>query len=637
MENVQLWNGAPGQRQFFGPVVGRISSHLQRIRLNGGLAESHFELEGDIDYLRAAWQRWPGWEIRFTLGGERMTGLIQRTELRHGRRRLIRSLEDTFNHVRAEYHALGSEESDELLDNGGFEEPAAVDEGVRNPGFETLNVNGLWSDWSLNANGATIASSNISHSGNRSARMTGNGSIGYIFQNVIVRPNRRYRLSFWHRNAGSGGKASFQLFNNKNGGWITVRTTVAVGDTIWRQENFEFTAAADCRRVHLRLFAPLEVGWQAFYDDVSVEEIVYFADWEHEWGAGAIGVTAAAQGGLRAVTLSGGSYLGQRQRVAAGSTYRLEFASKGNGTAAARIAVRDQTNGNDLVALSGTGNSSTSFVAGWIEFVVPDDCGTVEVQLHSPTGSGSGSFDEVSLKRKKLLSYLTESAVDELSAAEFGMREKILVAPLQPYSLEAAEGRRDLFLAAHGRPRTERRLLTTGSSDETRLLISYCGFAESLNWSTAQISEPVTVEQAIRGIAMASEQLRPGLISANGLLVESVTLMPAGRLLERLTALGDGAGGRYRFVVDEEGRLHYMPMSPEPEVYQLGEEFFRSPGGVAGMEPEELRPGVYRDGALAAICGRSAGWLKDDGSFLVEEARVGSAGVELVEGGAGRE
>lgn len=106
--------------------------------------------------------------------------------------------------------------------------------------------------------------------------------------------------------------------------------------------------------------------------------------------------TVSMRGGT-ASTTSTPSYAYQDHTVTAGESYSLSFFSRGDGTVGGYYGVYDVTNAADIIAMTATGNTTTSYALVATTFVVPEGCASVRISVYAPGAFGYAAFDDVCL------------------------------------------------------------------------------------------------------------------------------------------------------------------------------------------------------------------------------------------------
>lgn len=125
-------------------------------------------------------------------------------------------------------------------------------------------------------------------------------------------------------------------------------------------------------------------------------------DWTDNAGGGSIDKESTnINSGSYAVKMVSGSaldtYVYQDITVTAGSMYRLSFYTRGDGTYDGRYWIYDTDNAADIVSVTDTGITGTTYTAVQTRFKAPTGCTTVRIYLYCPdTNTGVSYFDDVS-------------------------------------------------------------------------------------------------------------------------------------------------------------------------------------------------------------------------------------------------
>lgn len=190
-------------------------------------------------------------------------GMICQMDLSLGRVRRRRSLIDqevpVYNAIRASYTASSIAESDELMENGGFE-TASIDTSHT---FETFgNV----------AGDGAIASVGTVHGGAAAARLTAGASANTkIGKTIRAQAETQYRLSFWTRGDGTHA-GRYEIYDVTAGASIVAVTSTGITGTTYTQVNVDFTTPVDCTGVQVWLMCPSTNTGQAYFDDASLKQ-----------------------------------------------------------------------------------------------------------------------------------------------------------------------------------------------------------------------------------------------------------------------------------------------------------------------------------------------------------------------------
>ena len=120
--------------------------------------------------------------------------------------------------------------------------------------------------------------------GNRSLRVFFNGfaepALNTVYQNVVVEPAAKYRLSFWVRteNLKSGGTPQIQVFNANDNRIVAPSEAFPTGTNEWKEYKIEFVAPANAQAVIVgtgRVFCGTNcpIFGTIWYDDFRLERL----------------------------------------------------------------------------------------------------------------------------------------------------------------------------------------------------------------------------------------------------------------------------------------------------------------------------------------------------------------------------
>jgi hypothetical protein len=119
-------------------------------------------------------------------------------------------------------------------------------------------------------------------------------------------------------------------------------------------------------------------------------------------GGDLVEATATVHTGSNAALLTNGnngcSAFQAITTVRPGNTYHLIFWTRGDGAQAGRYNVYDNTNAADIIAITSTGISGTTYTRFSISFVTPVDCVNASIGVRSPAAAGDAYFDDVSVR-----------------------------------------------------------------------------------------------------------------------------------------------------------------------------------------------------------------------------------------------
>lgn len=402
-------------------ITNRLADGFPRsITLEGDL-EGRIVIRGEgaaVGELFDWFDNWIGYHVIERNGGKRTwNGFIYAMELlwRGDRdRRAILGVPDdeaVWNAVRCSYVAPSLLNSPELVTNGGFE---AIGTGIPDTFF----------GWEEFPGTGTIAQNTTNKvSGNASCQLTKGASGDTLVAQYLPAAPGDYHLSFYTRGDGTNA-GRYKIRNETASSDIVATTSTGVTSTSFSKIDVDFTVPSGCRSISIHLVAPSATGGSAGFDDLSLIRVTHarqlignggfegvgmggsdiFSSWYEFAGTGTIAQNTLIKVSGNASCLltrgaTGNTFVVQNQGAQPGD-YRLSFYARGDGTNAGRYMVKNETDATNIIALTSTGITSTSFSQVTVDFTVPDDCESFSVQLWSPSSaSGSAYFDDVSLYR----------------------------------------------------------------------------------------------------------------------------------------------------------------------------------------------------------------------------------------------
>lgn len=212
-----------------------------------------------------------GWELIERWGGAlAFKGRVHTVTVNINGSLIVATLDQVWNAVRSRYNAYVTDESDELLVNGGF---------------ETADPTGayVFEGWGeIGTDGTVTRSGTAMPGGLYSAAVTAGPSTNkQVGTSVRVRPGVTYDWIFWTR--GSGTVAGrYEVRNNADDSSIVALLSTGVTGTTWTQKTVQFTAPAGCNSVSIRLRCPTTNGQTAYFDNASMkayEKTELVTDW----------------------------------------------------------------------------------------------------------------------------------------------------------------------------------------------------------------------------------------------------------------------------------------------------------------------------------------------------------------------
>jgi len=158
-------------------------------------------------------------------------------------------------------------------------------------------------------------------------------------------------------------------------------------------------------RVELGFFGATELLTNGEFETAGAGGADVFGTWVDTASDGAIAAeTTFVHGGSKAAKLTAGATkdtnVAQTTTVVANTLYRLSFYTRGDGTNTGRYSVYDVSNSADIITVTSTGVTGSTYVRVDITFTTPASCTSVRIKLWCPnTKNGIAYFDDVSLMR----------------------------------------------------------------------------------------------------------------------------------------------------------------------------------------------------------------------------------------------
>ena len=144
-----------------------------------------------------------------------------------------------------------------------------------------------------------------------------------------------------------------------------------------------------------------------------------WANWTENAGTGTLtNETTLVNSGADAMKAVAGAgtddtYVSQTYSVTAGEAYKLTFWTRGDGTGNGKYAVWDNTNSANIISITATGVTGTTYTEITVYFTAPFTCSTVRLRLHSPsTDTRTAYFDDVSVVEAGTTDWLTTFSGD---------------------------------------------------------------------------------------------------------------------------------------------------------------------------------------------------------------------------------
>lgn len=269
-------------QHFVADLTRRVQDGVSSEHWTGGFWDYSFKLTAaptspeEIAGLLDAFYTWLGYHVEKEYGGETVwDGMICQIDLAYGRIRRRRSLIDTQkptrNAIRSTYTQNDIIESDELMENGGFETPSVDTDHT----FETFGD--YPGDGSIASVGSPV------HGGAAAAALTAGATRNTkIGKTIHCTESSSYRLSFWAR--GNGTVAGrYEIYDVTNGASIVGPTSMGLPTAAsYSQVIVDFTTPAGCSGMQFWFMCANTASTTVYFDDVSVKKFQpteFTTDW----------------------------------------------------------------------------------------------------------------------------------------------------------------------------------------------------------------------------------------------------------------------------------------------------------------------------------------------------------------------
>lgn len=355
-----------------------------------------------------------------------------------------------------------------------------------------------------------------------------------------------------------------------------------------------------------------------------------------EWGElgtdGSIAQSGATShsGSYSAAITAGAStdiQVGRTISVREGEIYDWVFWTRGDGTYDGRYEIFNNNTNTNIVSLTATGVTGTTWTEKTVQFTAPAGCSSISIRLRCPsTNGGVAYFDDVSLKQYLPTEFDTSWYTDDESIRLYGRRERI-VEPRVLTDTSGAQALAQAVLARYAWPENEPQELASGRVDEAKVSVMIQGHVQSLKNEhyDGTSTTLVDADSAISTTLAASS----GVISAGDIRANSSVQVTGesdaeaiwSRLAE-IASFGDGSD-QYLIGCYASAKLDYKPINRKSISYYAEMDtngklhyFDRSNREIAGalLKPgtviwrRDLRPGEprstpYTDDTRATLIG----------------------------------
>lgn len=329
---------------------------------------------------------------------------------------------------------------------------------------------------------------------------------------------------------------------------------------------------------------------------------------------------------------NGTTYVSQGWKVAPNTAYRISFYSRGDGTREGRYVVRDDTAGSDIIALTATGNTTTSYRRVSVDITTPAACVLMTLRLYAPSAAGSVYYDDATaqqLRDGNPIKLLTDAVEVPASQQQYGIKEKIITGYDSKAEAERAAAH---YVAAHGWPTVERESGQAGS--EPYLDVTVCGYVFTSMWQLAPAGTQSGATLTVQANALLdawqyvdTRAVKAGAAAAYTWLDEKRrTIREAFNALVMVDP-----DDPFRLHMNAGRRATFEPISNEPVLFLQDGQFYASRGGrkarLRQVADRQLQPGVCRDLDYPVTAVQPGSFFEDGRDFLLDEIAAGPNGL----------
>lgn len=501
-------------------------------------------------------------------------------------------------------------------------------------------ISGFSSDPSIRPTSTlTDLASKITGEFDRSVAIEGDWEGHFTIQSEDVGRLRNY-FSTWlgcHVEEKTGGEKSWEgLIYKMDFIYRGERETVAIFGV---PEHEQLWNAVQARYVAPSLTESPELMTNPGFEQVGTGSPDLFEGWAESAGTGTITRnTIIFHNGAASCQITFGSggvnYVAQYLPLKEGETYNLSWYTRGDGSVAGRYLIFDNTNLANIVSLTSTGVTGTSFTEVSVDFTVPADCKEVVLFVYGPSSSGTCYHDSFSLKQYIDTLLSTGWYTSSKSIGRYGRKEQRL--DVGDTNLTNAQKEAQRYLAERAWPTP----ITVSSSpvgqnDPTATLEVYVGgyiatamyrFVSSTNRSVNPAFED-TITAVIQNDCEFISETKIGVDIANSLSQDAI---PDGRALEVIRTLvskGDSDDNYTYFAVGRDRRATYGNFDLNPRYFRRNGVYYTTIGTNSSANPRKVRAGVVR--RMDYFGGRPSaynGMLLDSRDMLVTIFQVDGRG-----------
>lgn len=345
--------------------------------------------------------------------------------------------------------------------------------------------------------------------------------------------------------------------------------------------------------------------------------------------------TVMARGAAAAkITYSnnGTTYLHQSVTVTPKTTYRVSFYSRGDATREGRYVIRNATAGTDIIALTVTGNITTSYRRVSVDITTPAACTSITLRLYAPSAAGSVYYDDVSIELLvggNPAKLITAAAEVPASQEQYGIKETIITGYDSKAEAERAAAH---HVAAHGWPTVERESGQAGS--DPYLDVTVCGYIFTSKWQLAPAGTQsgATLTAQVNTLLDAWQYVEARAVKVGAAAAYTWLDEKRRTIREAFNALVMvDPDDPFRLHMNAGRRATFEPISNEPVLFLQDGQFYAYRGGRKGrlrqVADRQLQPGVCRDLDYPVTAVQPGSFFEDGRDFLLDEIAAGPNGL----------
>jgi hypothetical protein len=315
-----------------------------------------------------------------------------------------------------------------------------------------------------------------------------------------------------------------------------------------------------------------------------------------------------------------------------GELCQVTLYTRGDGTNAGQVRLRNVVSGLDLLPITTTGITGTTYTVYAFRVAIPTGCTSVQLYLYAPPTAGACWYDTVSLQFISTTVTATAAVSDLSSIARYGRKDEDVI--LSGYPLVAAQTRRDTALKERAWP-WPRTVSAAPATGPTTLDVMVCGYVFTANWRYLSVQDGYTSNlSAWIGDILTADCpfLQLGAINLNAIQVLRFTSITqrAWDMIKELVDVGGVGGAYWQAFVDVGRRFYYRAIPTTPRYYLRKGGLYNVAGGRQAVTPWLVRPAVVRDMEYPMTRSEPGSFLPDVRDTWIEEVEVDTAGKILL-------